>query len=110
MVRLLKRLYEPMLRAAIRMRVWVLGAAGVATAAALVLASTFGTSFLPSFNEGTFTVFLFAPPGTSIVESNRLGTEVEEQLVTIEGVRSVSRRTGRAERDEHAETSEHVRD
>lgn len=103
LVRQLKRLYEPTLRAAIRLRVWVLGAAGIATAAALLLASTFGTSFLPSFNEGTFTVFLFAPPGTSIVESNRLGTKVEEQLVTIEGVRSVSRRTGRAERDEHAE-------
>jgi CzcA family heavy metal efflux pump len=103
LVRLIKRFYEPALRTAIRLRVWVLGVAGVATAAALLLASTFGTSFLPSFNEGTFTVFLFAPPGTSIVESNRLATEVEEQLVTIEGVRSVSRRTGRAERDEHAE-------
>ena len=103
LVRQIKRAYEPSLRTAIRLRVWVLGVAGVATAAALLLASTFGTSFLPSFNEGTFTVFLFAPPGTSIVESNRLATEVEEQLVKIEGVRSVSRRTGRAERDEHAE-------
>lgn len=103
LVRILKRLYEPMLRAAIRARALVLGSAALATAAALWLASTFGTSFLPSFNEGTFTVFLLAPPGTSIVESDRLATQVEGQLAAIEGVRSVSRRTGRAERDEHAE-------
>ena len=103
LVRLLKRAYEPSLRLAIRLRVWVLGAAGLATLGALLLASTFGTSFLPSFNEGTFTVFLMSPPGTSIVESDRLATQVERRLVAIEGVRSVSRRTGRAERDEHVE-------
>jgi HME family heavy-metal exporter len=103
LVRVLKRFYEPCLRAAIRSRVWVLGAAGVVTVASLWLATTFGTSFLPSFNEGTFTVFLLAPPGTSLVESDRLATGVEKRLIAIEGVRSVSRRTGRAERDEHAE-------
>lgn len=103
LVRWLKRGYEPVLRAAIRARGWVLGGAAAVTIGALLLASTFGTSFLPSFNEGTYTVFLIAPPGTSIVESDRLATEVEKQLVEIEGVRSVSRRTGRAERDEHAE-------
>ncbi|RMH28132.1 MAG: efflux RND transporter permease subunit [Planctomycetota bacterium] len=103
LVRLLKRAYEPSLRSAIRGRAWVLGGAGLATAGSLWLAGTFGTSFLPSFNEGTYTVFLIAPPGTSIVESDRLATEVEKQLVNIPGVRSVSRRTGRAERDEHAE-------
>lgn len=103
LVRWLKQTYEPTLRAAIRWRAWVLGAAGLVTAAALLLASTFGTSFLPSFNEGTFTVFLIAPPGTSLEESDRLATEVEKQLIAIDGVRSVSRRTGRAERDEHAE-------
>ena len=81
----------------------MIGGAALATAGVLLLASTFGTSFLPSFNEGTFTVFLLAPPGTSIIESDRLATEVEKQLVEISGVRSVSRRTGRAERDEHAE-------
>lgn len=103
LVRLLKKGYAPSLAAAIRYRGMVLGAAGLATAASLWLASTFGSSFLPSFNEGTFTVFLLAPPGTSLVESDRLATQVERQLAAIEGVRSVSRRTGRAERDEHAE-------
>jgi CzcA family heavy metal efflux pump len=103
LVRWLKRVYEPTLRAAIRGRTWVLGGAGLATAAALWLASTFGTSFLPSFNEGTFTVFLFAPPGTSLAESDRLARGVEERLTRIDGVATVARRTGRAERDEHAE-------
>ncbi|MFI4916263.1 MAG: efflux RND transporter permease subunit [Phycisphaerales bacterium JB060] len=103
LIRLLKQVYEPVLRTAITARMWVLGGAGLATITALWLASTFGTSFLPSFNEGTFTVFLLAPPGTSLIESDRLATQVEHQLVQIPGVRSVSRRTGRAERDEHAE-------
>jgi HME family heavy-metal exporter len=103
LVRRLKKIYEPSLRWALRTRVRVLGGAGLATATALLLASTFGTSFLPSFNEGTYTVFLLAPPGTSLVESDRLATRVERRIAAIDGVRSVARRTGRAERDEHAE-------
>jgi len=103
LVRWLKRRYEPLLRASVRNRGLVLGGAGVLTVASLLLMSTFGTSFLPAFKEGTFTVFLLAPPGTSLVESNRLATGVEAQMAQIEGVSSVTRRTGRAERDEHAE-------
>jgi Cu/Ag efflux pump CusA len=103
LVRKLKRRYEPALRASVRNRGVVLGGAGLLTVASLVLMSTFGTSFLPAFKEGTFTVFLLAPPGTSLVESNRLAVGVEAQFVQIEGVSSVTRRTGRAERDEHAE-------
>jgi len=102
-VHFLKRLYQPMLLFAIRWRKAMLGAALLMTALSLWLASTFGTSFLPEFNEGTFTVFLMAPPGTSLVESDRLARGVEAQLAEIEGVRAVVRRTGRAERDEHAE-------
>ena len=102
LVQRLKRAYEPTLRCALGIRIWILGLAGLATAAAIMLASTFGTSFLPSFNEGTFTVFLLAPPGTSLVESDRLATQVERRISKIDGVRSVARRTGRAERDEHS--------
>lgn len=102
-VRFLKRCYEPLLRGAIRIRKLVLAVAGGATVLALWLASTFGTSFLPSFNEGTFTIFLLAPPGTALSESDRLATEVEKQLASLDGVGHVVRRTGRAERDEHAE-------
>ncbi len=103
LVRKLKRWYEPTLRASVRNRGLVLGGAGALTVASLLLMSTFGTSFLPAFKEGTFTVFLLAPPGTSLVESNRLATGVEAQMAQIDGVSSVTRRTGRAERDEHAE-------
>jgi len=103
LVRVLKRIYDPTVRAAIRLKMLVLSAAAVATVLAIWLASTFGTSFLPEFSEGTFTVGLFAAPGTSLQASDRLASAVEQQLLEIDGVRSVTRRTGRAERDEHAE-------
>jgi CzcA family heavy metal efflux pump len=103
LVRWLKAAYAPSLALALRLRWGVLSLAVVATLASLWFASSFGTRFLPDFNEGTFTVFLMAPPGTSLEESDRLATNVEKQLVQIEGVRGVVRRTGRAERDEHAE-------
>ncbi|MEE2907974.1 MAG: efflux RND transporter permease subunit [Planctomycetota bacterium] len=102
-VRWLKEIYEPTLRWTLHHRKGVLSVSALATAASLLLGSTFGTSFLPSFNEGTFTVFLLAPPGTSLVESDRLATQVEKRIAAIDGVRTVARRTGRAERDEHAE-------
>jgi len=103
LVRWLKRRYEPTLNWVMHRGRSVLAVSALATVASLALGKTYGTSFLPEFNEGTFTVFLMAPPGTSLVESNRLATGVEAQLGTLPGVRSVVRRTGRAERDEHAE-------
>ncbi|MCH9034113.1 MAG: efflux RND transporter permease subunit [Planctomycetes bacterium] len=102
-VRRLKALYRPALRFVVRFRKVTVAAALVLTALSLCLAGTFGTSFLPEFNEGSFTVFVMAPPGTSLEESDRIARGVEERLGQIEGVRSVVRRTGRAERDEHAE-------
>jgi HME family heavy-metal exporter len=103
LVRWLKARYEPLLRAAIARRVAVLAGTMALAAAALLYAMSFGTSFLPTFREGTFTVFLMAPPGTSLSESDRLARGVEQRLIGIDGVSSVTRRTGRAERDEHAE-------
>ncbi len=103
LVRWLKRRYEPSLRWSLRHRTLVVAAALVATGLSLLLARTFGTSFLPEFNEGTFTVFASSPPGTSLVESDRVSRAIEARLIQIPGVKSVSRRTGRAERDEHAE-------
>jgi CzcA family heavy metal efflux pump len=103
LVRWLKRRYEPSLRWSLSHRKLVIVTALLATSLSLLLARTFGTSFLPEFNEGTFTVFVSSPPGTSLAESNRVSTSIERQLIAIPGVQSVSRRTGRAERDEHAE-------
>lgn len=103
LVRGLKRIYEPAVRGAVAWRKLVLSAAAIITILSLWLASTFGTSFLPEFNEGTFTIALMAPPGTSLRASDRMAGSVETQLLAIDGVKSVTRRTGRAERDEHAE-------
>lgn len=102
LVRWIKRAYEPTLRMALRFRVVVLAATAAATVAAVFLASTYGSDFLPEFNEGTFTVFTDAPPGTSLEESDRMVKGLDKRLSQIPGVNAVVRRTGRAERDEHA--------
>jgi CzcA family heavy metal efflux pump len=62
-----------------------------------------GSEFLPPFNEGTLTVTLQTPPGTSLAESGRVAARVEASLLTIPEVAAVARRSGRAEQDEHAE-------
>ena len=102
-VRGLQRIYTPVLRMALRARGGLLLLALAATGGVLWLASTFGTAFLPQFNEGTFSIGLFAPPGTSLPASDRMAGALERQILEIDGVRTVVRRTGRAERDEHAE-------
>ena len=73
------------------------------TLGAIALASSFGSSFLPKFNEGTYTVFLMMPPGTSLEESERISIGVQQRLIEIEGVEHAVAKSGRAERDEHAE-------
>lgn len=85
-------------------RPWVVvGMCLVFVAGAGLIMTRMGADFLPPFNEGTATVSVFATPGTSLVESNRLGRQAEELLLSVPEVKSVGRRTGRAEQDEHAE-------
>lgn len=61
-----------------------------------------GSDFLPKFNEGTAMIAVFSPPGTSLKKSNEIGLLAEKRILEVPEVKSVSRRTGRSERDEHA--------
>jgi len=103
LVRLLKRLDSRVLHFTLKHAYAVLTIVALLVLASIVSIFGMGGEFLPPFNEGTLTIGLETPPSTSLQESDRIGTLVEKALLEIPEVTHVSRRTGRAEFDEHAE-------
>lgn len=81
----------------------VLGVSGVFVLFAVYAVINLENDFLPPFNEGSVQVNALLAPGTSLATSNKIGENIQQELIAIDSVRSVARRTGRAELDEHAE-------
>ncbi|MBL8853535.1 MAG: efflux RND transporter permease subunit [Planctomycetaceae bacterium] len=102
-LRYLKRVFRRVLQTTLRHSGKVLITTLIGVMFSLATLSWMGGEFLPPFNEGTFTISFQAEPGTSLDESRRLAQRAEQILLEIPEVVAVSRRTGRAELDEHAE-------
>ncbi len=102
-VRILKRANQKTLLWAFDRPITPIAVAGVAVTLAVIVAAGLPRSFLPPFNEGTLTISMLLEPGISLAESNRLGSIAERRLLRVPEIKTVGRRTGRAELDEHAE-------
>jgi CzcA family heavy metal efflux pump len=98
----LKRHYAQTLDWTLRHPMEIISLSAIMLAAALFLFPLMGREFLPPFNEGTLNINANLPPGTSLKESNRVGNMIEKSLHEVPEIVSTTRRTGRAELDEHA--------
>lgn len=99
----LQKQYETTLNKVLKFPKVVIGVTVLAFVLSLALATQLGRSFLPEFNEGSLVISVVGPPGMSLEESNKTGKQVETLLLEMPEVTVVTRRTGRAELDEHAQ-------
>ncbi|MCD4682330.1 MAG: efflux RND transporter permease subunit, partial [Bacteroidales bacterium] len=102
LVQKINALYSRSLTSVLRNRKSILGLSVILLLGAIFIFTKFGRSFLPEFNEGTLTITTIGFPGISIDESNRITSKIDEELLKIPEVKYVSRRTGRAELNEHS--------
>ena len=89
------------LRVALGAPMLIIAFAGTLLIASFMLYPMMGKEFLPTFNEGSATISLASAPGTSLAQSNEIGEVGTRLLQTIPEVKSVGRRAGRAEKDDH---------
>lgn len=101
-VRWLQKVYNVALEWVISHKKTTLGAVLALFVVALGIFFSLGSSFLPAFNEGSFTINVSTLPGVSLEESDNVGRRAEELLLTVPEIKTVARKTGRAELDEHA--------
>lgn len=101
-VRWLQKVYNVALEWVISHKKTTLGAVLALFAVALGIFFSLGSSFLPAFNEGSFTINVSTLPGVSLEESDNVGRRAEELLLNVPEIKTVARKTGRAELDEHA--------
>lgn len=98
-----RKVYQVILEKIMQVPRLLIAAAVVLFGLSIVLLSQLGRSFLPEFNEGSLVINVVTPPGTSLEESNKTGALVEQLLLEMPEISITSRRTGRAEMDEHAQ-------
>jgi CzcA family heavy metal efflux pump len=103
LMRAMKAGYRRILERSLGRPGFVLGVCLVLLAGTAALLPWLGRSFLPPFNEGSLTVAIVSPPGITLEQGDALGREVERSLLAFPEVVSTSRRTGRAEKDEHVQ-------
>lgn len=99
----LQRGYSSMLVKSMRWKKSILVSTGLLFVIALVAFTQLGRSFLPEFNEGSLVISAVTLPGTSLEESNKIGVRIEKALLSLPEIEITTRRTGRAESDEHAQ-------